>query len=170
LISFSELNTHDCTAKQQLAVNCFFPTLLVCSMSPRRSAFEISANASHGGDFQAKRHSGQRCWGLNSVYTKRRHGLEMGERKTAMLKLARDIWGALMLAGALSAATAARWIAEDQMDVAAFARRYLASRDLPARFRLGAALNQPERGTFYEAAQRLHRLSCARGVVSSLDS
>jgi N-ethylmaleimide reductase len=75
---------------------------------------------------------------------------ELGAKETAMLKLARDVWGgALMLAGGFSAEAADRWIREGRMDLAVFGRKFLANPDLPVRLRNGASLNEPRKETFY---------------------
>jgi N-ethylmaleimide reductase len=40
-------------------------------------------------------------------------------------------------------------IANDQLDAIAFGTAFLANPDLPERFRLGAALNEPDSSSFY---------------------
>ncbi len=57
--------------------------------------------------------------------------------------------GPLISAGAYTPATAARALADGRADAIAFGRLFIANPDLVARVRLGAALNAPDRTTFY---------------------
>jgi N-ethylmaleimide reductase len=80
---------------------------------------------------------------------------QMGERETGMLDLARRLWrGPLMLAGGFDGPTAARWIADDRMDLAVFGRKYIANPDLAERIRNGLPLNEADKATFYGGDER----------------
>jgi N-ethylmaleimide reductase len=57
--------------------------------------------------------------------------------------------GPLILNGGFSLERAATAIEQDEADLIAFGVPFLANPDLPARLRLGAALNTPVRATFY---------------------
>lgn len=57
--------------------------------------------------------------------------------------------GALLGAGDLTQAEAEVLLAERQLDAAVFGRLFIANPDLPARFAVRAALNAPDRSTFY---------------------
>jgi N-ethylmaleimide reductase len=57
--------------------------------------------------------------------------------------------GPLISAGAYTPATAALALADGRADAIAFGRLFIANPDLVARVRLGAALNAPDRATFY---------------------
>jgi len=62
--------------------------------------------------------------------------------------------GPLILAGKHDALTANAAITGKAADLIAFGEAFLANPDLPARFRLGAALNPANRATFYTAGER----------------
>lgn len=57
--------------------------------------------------------------------------------------------GAIISAGGHSAETGTARIRRQQADLIAYGQLFIANPDLPARFRLGAPLNQPQRSTFY---------------------
>ena len=57
--------------------------------------------------------------------------------------------GALILNGGYSRASGQAAIAAGTSDLVSFGATFLANPDLPARFRAGAPLNQPDRATFY---------------------
>ncbi len=57
--------------------------------------------------------------------------------------------GPFILAGGFDAASAQKALDEDQADLIAFARPFLANPDLVARMAKGAALNAPDMSTFY---------------------
>jgi N-ethylmaleimide reductase len=57
--------------------------------------------------------------------------------------------GPLISAGAYTPVTAALALADGRADAIAFGRLFIANPDLVARVRLGAALNAPDRATFY---------------------
>jgi N-ethylmaleimide reductase len=57
--------------------------------------------------------------------------------------------GPLILNGSYDAGTAAAAVAAGRADLISFGRPFIANPDLPARFRTGAALSLPDRGTFY---------------------
>jgi len=57
--------------------------------------------------------------------------------------------GVLISAGGYTASTAEETIADGYADAVAFGRLFIANPDLPERFRAGAALNDPDRKTFY---------------------
>ena len=57
--------------------------------------------------------------------------------------------GAYLIGGGLTQDGAERVLAEGQADATVFGSAFLANPDLPERFRLGAALNAPDRNTFF---------------------
>jgi N-ethylmaleimide reductase len=57
--------------------------------------------------------------------------------------------GAIIAAGGHNAATGATRIQRGQADLIAYGQLFIANPDLPARFRRGAPLAQPQRATFY---------------------
>lgn len=57
--------------------------------------------------------------------------------------------GAYLLGGGLDRDKAEAILAEGRADAAVFGSTFLANPDLPERFKLGAALNQPDRSTFF---------------------
>lgn len=57
-------------------------------------------------------------------------------------------------AGGYTAETAEQTIADGFADAVAFGRLFLANPDLPARFRLNAPLNAPDRSTFYGGTEK----------------
>jgi N-ethylmaleimide reductase len=64
--------------------------------------------------------------------------------------LARSLFsGTIITAGEYNRDSAEAAIAEGRADLVAFARHYLANHDLIERFRVGAALNEPDVATFY---------------------
>jgi N-ethylmaleimide reductase len=60
--------------------------------------------------------------------------------------------GALISAGGHTAETGTLRIQRQQADLIAYGQLFIANPDLPARFRLGAPLSQPQRSTFYGGA------------------
>lgn len=61
----------------------------------------------------------------------------------------RKFRGKLILAGGFDHDSANDWLAQGKADLIAFGRGFLATPDLPERFRHGAALNTPDPSTFY---------------------
>src|SRR5579864_2230902 len=57
--------------------------------------------------------------------------------------------GAYLIGGGLDQAAAENLLAEGRADATVFGGAFLANPDLPERFRVGAALNAPDRNTFY---------------------
>jgi len=57
--------------------------------------------------------------------------------------------GAYLIGGGLMQDSAERLLAEGKADAAVFGSAFLANPDLPERFRVGAALNTPDRNTFF---------------------
>ncbi len=62
--------------------------------------------------------------------------------------------GVIVAAGAYDVAKAERVLAAGYADAVAFGRAYLANPDLVERIRVGAALNEPDTGTFYGGGAR----------------
>ena len=62
--------------------------------------------------------------------------------------------GVLISAGGYTGATAEQTIAEHHADAVAFGRLFIANPDLPERFRSKAALNVPDRQTFYGGTEK----------------
>ncbi len=67
----------------------------------------------------------------------------------ALAELRPHYRGTLIGAGDFTQAEAERAIAEGWLDAVAFGRLYIANPDLHVRFAAGAALNEPDRATFY---------------------
>ena len=62
----------------------------------------------------------------------------------------RALWTGVYVAnGDLDAATAAAWVSSGRASAVSFGRAFIANPDLPERFRVGAALNEPDQATFY---------------------
>ena len=57
--------------------------------------------------------------------------------------------GAYLIGGGLDQASAEALLAEGRADAVVFGGAFLANPDLPERFREGAALNAPDKNTFY---------------------
>jgi N-ethylmaleimide reductase len=57
--------------------------------------------------------------------------------------------GVYVANGGMDADAAASAVAAGEVDAVAWGRAFLANPDLPERFRRGAALNEPDRATFY---------------------
>jgi N-ethylmaleimide reductase len=57
--------------------------------------------------------------------------------------------GAYLVGGGLTQESAEKLLAEGKADAAVFGSAFLANPDLPERFRVGAALNTPDRNTFF---------------------
>ena len=57
--------------------------------------------------------------------------------------------GTYLIGGGLDQAKADALLAEGRADATVFGSSYLANPDLPDRFRQGAALNAPDKATFY---------------------
>lgn len=62
--------------------------------------------------------------------------------------------GALILSGGYDAERAEADLAEDKADLIAVGRPFLANPDLPARWRQGAPLNEPDMDTFYTPGEK----------------
>lgn len=67
----------------------------------------------------------------------------------ALAEARAEFAGAFVLAGGFDAASAEAAIRAGAVDYIAFGRAFLANPDLPERIRRGAALNEPDRATFY---------------------
>lgn len=82
-------------------------------------------------------------------------GLERSAEEVAMLRRLRDAYdGTYVANGSFDAASAAAAIAGGRADAVSFGRSFIANPDLPERFRLGAALNAPDRDTFYGGGEK----------------
>lgn len=62
--------------------------------------------------------------------------------------------GAYLVGGGLDQATAETAIAAGRADATVFGSAFLANTDLPERFRVGAALNAPDKATFYAPGEK----------------
>lgn len=62
--------------------------------------------------------------------------------------------GAYLVGGGLDQATAETAIAAGRADATVFGSAFLANPDLPERFRVGAALNAPDKATFYAPGEK----------------
>ena len=62
--------------------------------------------------------------------------------------------GAYLVGGGLDQATAEAALAAGRADAAVFGSAFLANPDLPERFRVGAALNAPDKATFYAPGEK----------------
>jgi N-ethylmaleimide reductase len=62
--------------------------------------------------------------------------------------------GAYLVGGGLDQARAEAWIGTEKADAAVFGSAFLANPDLPERFRRGAPLNLPDKGTFFTPGER----------------
>lgn len=62
--------------------------------------------------------------------------------------------GAYLVGGGLDQATAETAIAAGRTDATVFGSAFLANPDLPERFRVGAALNAPDKATFYAPGEK----------------
>jgi len=72
-----------------------------------------------------------------------------------LLRALRDRYrGTLILAGGQSLESGEQALAEGVADLVAYGRPYIANPDLVERFRQGAALNQPDAGTFYGGGEQ----------------
>ncbi|MCG8443814.1 MAG: alkene reductase [Caulobacterales bacterium] len=82
-------------------------------------------------------------------------GAEVGADDLAALARMRARWrGAYIANGDFDRATAARWVREGKASAITFGRPFLANPDLPRRFEIGAALNEPDQATFYGGDER----------------
>lgn len=73
----------------------------------------------------------------------------------AWLDELRQRWSGLYIAnGDFTAASAHEWIENGKADAVTFGRPFIANPDLPARFRLGAPLNEGDRSSFYGGDHR----------------
>jgi N-ethylmaleimide reductase len=64
------------------------------------------------------------------------------------------VGGPLLVAGGYDRLSAERAISTETADFVAFGEAFIANPDLPARFRLGARLNQADKSTFYAGGER----------------
>ncbi len=77
-------------------------------------------------------------------------GIDATPDQAAALDRLRALWSGTYIAnGDFDAALATDWIARGRADAVTFGRPFIANPDLPERFRLGAALNEPDGRTFY---------------------
>ncbi len=77
-------------------------------------------------------------------------GMERSPEAAAMIGRLRSAYDGVYLAnGGMDADAAAAAVAAGEVDAVAWGRAFLANPDLPERFRRGAALNEPDRTTFY---------------------
>ncbi|MBK0400923.1 alkene reductase [Limibaculum sp. M0105] len=77
-------------------------------------------------------------------------GSPQTEAEAQALERLRPLWSGVYVAnGKFDAARAADWIGRGRADAVSFGRPFIANPDLPERFQRGAALNQPDKATFY---------------------
>jgi N-ethylmaleimide reductase len=69
-------------------------------------------------------------------------------------EMRRRFRGGLIYCGNYDAERARERLADNTADAVAFGRPFIANPDLPERFRLGAALNEPDPSTFYGGAEK----------------
>ena len=62
--------------------------------------------------------------------------------------------GAYLAGGGLTRESGAAMLAEGRADAAVYGNLFLANQDLPRRFALGAALNAPDKDTFYQGGEK----------------
>ncbi len=80
--------------------------------------------------------------------------IDASPEQAAALDTLRAIWSGTYIAnGDFDAARAVDWIARGRADAVTFGRPFIANPDLPERFRLGAALTEPDGSTFYGGDQ-----------------
>ena len=78
------------------------------------------------------------------------HRTEPDPRSLRMVDLIRGKYrGKLIMAGGFDQDSAETWLRQGKADLIAFGRKFLASPDLPERFRLRAPLNADDRSTYY---------------------
>jgi N-ethylmaleimide reductase len=70
------------------------------------------------------------------------------------LKLSHEFKGVFILAGGFNLESAEKALSENQADLIGFGRPFLANPDLLERFKAGAALNEPDFGTFYSPGEK----------------
>lgn len=77
-------------------------------------------------------------------------GIDGTAAEAEALDRLRALWtGTYIANGDFDAARAAEWIGRGRADAVTFGRPYISNPDLPERFRVGAALNEPDHATFY---------------------
>ena len=77
-------------------------------------------------------------------------GMERSPEARAMIERLRSAYDGVYVAnGGMDADAAAAAIAAGEVDAVAWGRAFIANPDLPERFRTAAALNEPDRATFY---------------------
>ncbi len=77
-------------------------------------------------------------------------GRVLTDAEKAVIDHVREAWSGVYIGnGDYSAASGARAIAEGNADAITFGRPFIANPDLPKRFALGAALNEPDQESFY---------------------
>ncbi|MEO1311201.1 MAG: alkene reductase [Pseudomonadota bacterium] len=82
-------------------------------------------------------------------------GIEVADAEVRLLDRLRGLYkGAYIANGDFDAKQAAEWIDAGRADAVAFGRPFLANPDLPTRYALGAALNEPDGDTFYGGDHR----------------
>jgi len=82
-------------------------------------------------------------------------GIEVADAEAEALERLRGRWtGTYIANGDFDAGTAADWIARGRAHAVTFGRPFIANPDLPERFRLGVALNEPDHETFYGGDER----------------
>jgi len=77
-----------------------------------------------------------------------------GAAPVPLAALREEFHGPLIVANGFNRETATRAVAEGAADAVAFGRLFLATPDLPERFRLNAPLNSPDESTFYSGAEK----------------
>ncbi len=94
--------------------------------------------------------------GLAYLHVVEKFGVdEVSATDRAFLDDLRKHWtGTYVANGDFNAVTAAGWIARGRADAVTFGRPFIANPDLPARYRQGAALNEPNPETFYGGDHR----------------
>lgn len=83
------------------------------------------------------------------------HLIEAPDTPRALLpQLRRLFGGALIVADGYDRATGSKAVASGSADLVAYGQSFIANPDLPERFRRGAMLNEPDRGTFYSGGEK----------------
>ncbi|RFB05555.1 alkene reductase [Parvularcula marina] len=88
--------------------------------------------------------------GLSYLHFVERFSRDIPEDVMAGLATLAERWdGVFVPNGSFNAAEAAEWIAAGKADAVAFGKLFISNPDLPARFALGAELNEWDQSTFY---------------------
>ena len=93
--------------------------------------------------------------GLAYVHLVNHSSMGAPEVKASTVKKIRDAYrGTLILSGGYDRARAEKDLESGAADLVAFGRPFLANPDLVERFRVGAALNEPDMATFYTPGEK----------------